>query len=121
MGWTVTGFRPNRPRPYTEYVDGKPVRKRHEPRKDGYRFVGVLTRSVVGVRKVWNGTPVHGTPTLRFERHEWSQKFALHPTKGYRVASGVTKTSETTKNSRLPKDWHIGVHKHATFTRTRGI
>lgn len=117
MGWSAKhGLRPNRPRPVTVYMkDGQKVRVRRPLRKDGWRVVGVLTRSIAGVRRVTVRTLA--AAGLRFERQTWSQDFRLHPTKGYRVATEVRKASETTKNSRLPKDWRLGVHEHDTFKR----
>lgn len=117
MGWSVKGYRPNKPRRVTVFMkDGQKVRVRRPSRKDGYRLGGKLTRTAIGVRRIY----IDGNVT-RYERHTWSQDYVLHPTKGYRVASKVRKTSETTKNSRLPKDWHLGVSQRDTFTRNGGI
>jgi hypothetical protein len=112
MGWSPTrGFRPNRPRPLR--VPGVAVPVKRALRR---QTVGVLTQTATGVRRVYVGTP----RKLRYERHVWTQQHRLHPTKGYRIASPITKTVETTTNSRLPKGWRLGLHETKTFTRSRG-
>jgi hypothetical protein len=110
MGWSPTrGFRPNRPRPLR--VPGVPVPVKRPLRR---QTVGVLTQTAAGVQRI----VVAGKQ--RYRRYVWTQQHRLHPTKGYRVASPVKKSVETTPNSRLPKDWRLGLHETATFTRLRG-
>lgn len=120
MGWSAKhGLRPNRPRRVTVYEDGKAVRRFPTPREPGYRVVGVLTRAIAAVRRLHTFEPNSPNRAIRFQRGTWTQTFRLHPTKGYRVDSPVRKLVETSKNSRQPEGWKLGIHVIETFSRAR--